>query len=589
MRNRLVALCLVLPGAGGAQAAIVATASQYAVRDVQRIDSFAPAALDLAAIRVEDAERDRRGLPPRFAIPERLFITPRTHGTWERLPGGLRLWRLRITGRNDTTSLNLGFSRFRLPPQARLLVYSSDGGQMLPPFTAADNEQHGQLWTPVLLTDDLVIELTVPTRRVKGVQLELTSVNQGYRGFGTTAREKSGSCNTDVECLAAEDTWREEMRAVAVISIDGFTLCTGSLLNNTANDRRMFFITAEHCGVDSSSAPSLVAYWNYQNSFCRDPGSAASGGAGDGLLDQFHTGSIFRASYAPSDMTLVELDDPPVPAYNHYWAGWDRSSGDFACTASEPCAALHHPSTDEKRITYSTSNTVTRSYFGSSPGDGTHIWAKWATDPPGPFTVPGVTEPGSSGSPLYNAAGRFIGQLHGGPSSCGATGDSLSDFYGRFSVSWTGGGSTSTRASDWLDPGNTGAVSLAGVDEPGFHTVTPCRLLDTRQAGQGPALISGVPRVLVVPPLCGVPAAAKAVAINLTAIDPTGAGHLTAYPGDALLPATSTVNFAAGLSRANNAILPLAANGNGQLAVRPFVVNGGTVHLVVDVTGYFRD
>ncbi|HVR98186.1 MAG TPA: fibronectin type III domain-containing protein, partial [Thermoanaerobaculia bacterium] len=90
--------------------------------------------------------------------------------------------------------------------------------------------------------------------------------------------------------------------------------------------------------------------------------------------------------------------------------------------------------------------------------------AKWATDPPGPVTVPGVTEPGSSGSPLYNSAGRFVGQLHGGPSACGATGNNLSDYYGRFSVSWTGGGTNSTRLSNWLDAGATGATAISGID-----------------------------------------------------------------------------------------------------------------------------
>lgn len=454
-----------LAAAGQAEGNPVPTASQHAVRDINRIDAFVASPLDLEEIESEDQERDRQGLPHRFAMPDRVSITPWTHGTWEGLPNGDLLWRLRILGREGTTSLNLGFERFKMTPRGRLLLYSADGERLMRPFTAADNETHGQLWTPVLLTDDLVVELTLPAGEAAGLELELSSVNQGYRGFGTEPSTKSGSCNLDVACLDPASSWRREMRAVAGISTGGSLFCTGSLLNNTAKDRKMYLITAQHCPITSLNAPSLVAYWNYQNSFCRAPGSAASGGPGDGQLSQFHTGAFFRASYSGSDMALVELDDPPVTAYKHYWAGWDRSAGDFACSAGSPCAALHHPSRGEKRITYSTTNTATTSYGGTvAPGNGTHIWVKWATDPPGPFSVPGVTEGGSSGSPLYNAAGRFIGQLHGGPSSCGATGNNLSDYYGRLSVSWTGGGTASTQLSAWLDPGSTGVTTIGGID-----------------------------------------------------------------------------------------------------------------------------
>lgn len=469
MRRKLAWLMLFALSSVAAHAeAVVPTAARHAVLDVNRVDAVLPAKLDLLSIGEEDVAREAQGLPPRFAIPERVSITPDKRGTWENLGNGQRLWRLRIVGREGTTSLNLGFTQFHLTKGSRLMLYSADGSQMLRPFTAADNEQHGQLWTPVVTTDDLIVELTVPRREARAVKLEIGWINQGYRGFGTMSAEsynKSGSCNLDVECLGSGDSWRNEMRAVGVISTGGSTFCTGSLLNDTAGDRKMYFITANHCGITSTNAASLVVYWNYQNSFCRTPGSTQSGQAGDGTLTQFHTGSFFRAANSPSDFTLVELDDPPVSAYNHRWAGWDRSTGNFACSATTPCASIHHPSTDEKRITYVTTSTATTSYNNpASPGDGTHIWAHWATDPPGPYTVPGVTEPGSSGSPLYSQAGRFIGQLHGGPSACGATGDNLSDYYGRFSVSWTGGGTNSTRLSNWLDAANTGAVTVNGID-----------------------------------------------------------------------------------------------------------------------------
>jgi lysyl endopeptidase len=471
MSRNLAWLMLLVFGsvAHAAAAAVVPTAAQFPVLDVNRLDSVVLTQLDLARIGQEDVARDREGLAPRFAIPEQVSVSPADHGTWEDLGNGQMLWRLRIVGREGTTSLNLGFTHYKMSAGGRLLLYSTDGSQMMRPFTADDNEAHGELWTPVILTKDLIVEVTVPAAEKETFDLRIGWINQGYRGFGTISADsylKSGSCNLDVECLDAGDSWRDQMRAVAVISTGGSTFCSGSLVNDTANDHKMYFMTANHCGINTGNAASLVAFWNYQNSFCRTPGSPASGAAGDGTLTQFHTGSFFRAGNAPSDFTLVELDDPPVPAYNHFWAGWDRSTGDFTCTAGVPCAGIHHPNTDEKRITYVTTNTATTSYNNpSSPGDGTHVWAHWATDPPGPFTVPGVTEPGSSGSPLYNALGRYIGQLHGGPSACGATGDNLSDYYGRFSVSWTGGGTSSTRLSNWLDAGNTGATAIDGVNQ----------------------------------------------------------------------------------------------------------------------------
>ncbi len=422
-----------------------------------------PPALDLDAIAAEDEAREVLDQAPRFAIPEPVSLTPRNSGVWERLPDGRAIWRLRVESVN-ANSLNFGFGRYKMSPGGTLTIKATDESRSIRRFTARDNEEHGQLWTPVLPGRDAVIELVVPQREIEKVELELTSINQGYRGFGTASLIKSGSCNLDIAYLDPADPWVEVGHAAANISTGGSAFCSGSLINNTAGDHKMYFVTANHCGISAGVAPSLVAYWNYENSFCRTPGTSPSGQAGDGTFTQFHTGSIFRASFATSDFTLVELDDPAVEAFHPYWPGWDRNTGDFTCTPAAPCACIHYPNNDEKRITYVITNTATTSYNGTtSPGNGSHVWAHWATDPPGPFTVPGVTEPGSSGSPLYTAERRYIGQLHGGPSSCGATGNSLSDYYGRFSVSWAGGGTNSTRASNWLDPLGTAPMTLDGI------------------------------------------------------------------------------------------------------------------------------
>jgi hypothetical protein len=124
-----------------------------------------------------------------------------------------------------------------------------------------------------------------------------------------------------------------------------------------------------------------------------------------------------------------------------------------------------------------------------------------------------------------------------------------------------------------------------------FYTLTPCRVADTRNPDGpygGPALSSGTTRVFVISGVCGVPVGAEAVAVNLTVVAPTGYGHITAYPADVVLPGVSTLNFSAGVpALANAAIVPLAVGANNSLAVHTFILGGGEVDLVIDVSGYY--
>ena len=121
-----------------------------------------------------------------------------------------------------------------------------------------------------------------------------------------------------------------------------------------------------------------------------------------------------------------------------------------------------------------------------------------------------------------------------------------------------------------------------------FHTVTPCRLVDTRNAAGptgGPALAAGAVRELPVAGACGVPASAVAVAVNLTVVTPSTAGFLEVLPAGARPSGTSILNFKAGRTRANNALLPLGLS--GAVTVR-CAIPSGTAHFVLDVTGYFE-
>jgi hypothetical protein len=124
-----------------------------------------------------------------------------------------------------------------------------------------------------------------------------------------------------------------------------------------------------------------------------------------------------------------------------------------------------------------------------------------------------------------------------------------------------------------------------------FFPLTPCRLLDTRGAPGprgGPALASGVVRPLVLPGQCGVPSSARALALNVTVAGATSQGVLQFAPGGCSMPLSSTVNFRAAAARANNAVLQLALDGSGVLGARAVLTDGGAVHLILDVVGYFQ-
>jgi hypothetical protein len=117
--------------------------------------------------------------------------------------------------------------------------------------------------------------------------------------------------------------------------------------------------------------------------------------------------------------------------------------------------------------------------------------------------------------------------------------------------------------------------------------VSPCRLLDTRNATGpygGPSLAAGGTRFAQVSGQCGVPADARSVSVNLTAVSPSASGWLTLFPGDMPLPASSTMNYRTNRTRANNAIIPLSSAGGLN------VYNSGpnAVHFIIDVNGYFE-
>ena len=156
---------------------------------------------------------------------------------------------------------------------------------------------------------------------------------------------------------------------------------------------------------------------------------------------------------------LFELDATPDPSFNVFYAGWDASG-----VAPPGNVCVHHPRADVKAISFSNTPPQSTAYFSNVPDPTANHWrVVWDVLGPNPPNQVAITEGGSSGSCIFASdTGRCIGQLHGGPSFCGAPAASLNDFYGKLSVSWNGGGTAATRLRDWLDPGNTGVLGLDG-------------------------------------------------------------------------------------------------------------------------------
>jgi PKD repeat protein len=148
---------------------------------------------------------------------------------------------------------------------------------------------------------------------------------------------------------------------------------------------------------------------------------------------------------------------------------------------------------------------------------------------------------------------------------------------GTYTASLTVGNAAGTATS-------SATFTVVPASSTQFFTVTPCRALDTRLTSQ-PLVGLGLPLLIAVGGVCGVPMGARAVAANVTVVGPTAAGYVAVYPSDFAHPTVSWINFGAGATLANGGVLPLSTDGTARLAATANLL--GTVHLLVDVSGYF--
>ncbi|MEJ5303265.1 MAG: T9SS type A sorting domain-containing protein [Bacteroidales bacterium] len=311
----------------------------------------------------------------------------------------------------------------------------------------------GAFSLPFIEGDDVRLIWELPENLKNKVKLELSGVGVVLYPENTEIGG-SGACEVNVNCQEG-DAWKDQRDAVVRILVrnqQSVYWCTGVLVNNTARDKTPYILTANHCGKGASQ--ENVAQWqfffNYESEDCPNPivepeKKLTIGGRKKAASD-LSNGNL------GSDFYLLTLMQGIPAGARAYFAGWSRIN-----EGARQGVCIHHPQGDLKKISTFTSPVVS-SNWEATPG--THWKVVWSATANGH----GVTEGGSSGSPLFNSDGLIVGTLTGGQASCDSASLNQPDYFGKFSYHWDGNGEADTlRLSPFLDPLNTGVTVLEGT------------------------------------------------------------------------------------------------------------------------------
>ena len=282
---------------------------------------------------------------------------------------GSRNWKLRVSS-NGAEALSFLFSKFVLYGETVLTIRDADGKLVHKPMTSLDVIDHHMQNAALCFGDDMIIEINEPAN-TQASEIFIDRVIYNYRSTGNPTANKineSDPCEVNVNCSPVGDPWQDEKDGVArIYVVEGGMAgwCTGSLINNTAQNCKPYFLTALHCGPNASAANmnQWRFYFRYESPNCTNPSTA-------GTLDDHYIQGCFRISdsndgggNSGSDFLLVQLgaasNEPftistlKTPNFSAYWNGWDR-----ATASTTGGAGIHHPAGDIKKI--STFNGTTQ-------------------------------------------------------------------------------------------------------------------------------------------------------------------------------------------------------------------------------------
>ena len=362
--------------------------------------------------------------------------------TVDTMPTGELVYQFGISCPN-ALSINVVFDRFHLKMGSRLYIVGATTNRYIGAYTSLNNSEANVLGSELMEDSKIIIELIEPIENRGSSLIHIGSVIHGYRSLEALIKRSfnsSGICNIDVNCPQGKG-FEKQRNAVAMLinSTGGF--CTGTLMNTTAGPFKPYILSAYHCGTNPAS-------WIFRFRW-ESPTEGTDCGtlkpSLDGPKDRSINGASLVASYKATDFILCELNASPAPEWEVVYAGWDKSG-----SIPQAGTSIHHPVADIKKISLDFKPLVAEAFNKGEPRN--HWRTNWNQ---------GITESGSSGSPLFDQNHRVVGQLHGGDSDC--ISKFLTDYYAKLSESWKGGGTPETRLSDWLDPVDANVDFLDGT------------------------------------------------------------------------------------------------------------------------------
>ena len=400
---------------------------------------------DVESMLIEDSINKANHLRAiRFAKKFEVNMTPENSGTHFKTETGMNVWRVGIRS-EGAYSLNVLFSEFHIPEGAQLFLYNSNQTKILGAFTHKNNTEHRIFPVSPVAGDELIIEYQEPENVSFQGKLTISEVNHDYTGIlkARPAPPSPASCLEEPIC---RDDLDIETQAVCLIVINGNLYCSASMINNVEEDAIPYLLTSCHCLNDNGRIPeeaakTVVVFFNYQSPTCD---SNIRGSEEMSMVSPIH-----RASDKNLDFALLELSEMPPPDFLPYYLGWNISKSpdlNFTC--------IHQSGGGIKKFAESAEPLEVRTNYSIDLRRFDELWrvTRWKT---------GVTEGGSSGSPLLDKNRRIIGALTGGSSTCSSP---LNDFFWTMKKAWDMYTEPEKQLKAWLDPNNTGITTIGGMN-----------------------------------------------------------------------------------------------------------------------------